>query len=127
MLDDYYRQYGLVLILALAAVIVPLSMLAISKCSQLVRIRPYKPNPVKAEIFECGMEPIGGRWVQFNFRYYLYALLFLIFDVTAIFIYPWAINLKNLGLAGLVPMFVFVCLLVLAWLYAWRRGALEWR
>ena len=127
MLDDYYRQYGLVLILALAAVIVPLSMLAISKCSQLVRIRPYKPNPVKAEIFECGMEPIGGRWVQFNFRYYLYALLFLIFDVTAIFIYPWAINLKNLGLAGLVPMFAFVFLLVLAWLYAWRRGALEWR
>ena len=127
MLDDYYRQYGLVLILALAAVIVPLSMLAISKCSQLVRIRPYKPNPVKAEIFECGMEPIGGRWVQFNFRYYLYALLFLIFDVTAIFIYPWAINLKNLGLAGLVPMFAFIFLLVLAWLYAWRRGALEWR
>ena len=127
MLDDYYRQYGLVLILAFAAVIVPLSMMAISKFAQLIRVRPYKPNPVKVEIFECGMEPIGGRWVQFNFRYYLYALLFLIFDVTAIFIYPWAIDLKNLGLAGLTPMFVFVLLLVLAWLYAWRRGALEWR
>ena len=127
MLEDYYRQYGLILILTAVAVIIPSSMLLLSWLSQFVRIRPSKPSLTKSEIYECGMETIGGRWVQFNFRYYLYAMLFLVFDITAVFIYPWAIKMKDLGLFALLEMMAFLLILSLAWAYAWRKGALEWR
>ncbi len=127
MLDDYYRQYGLVLLLMGAAFAVPLSMVLFSRMAQLIRVRPSKPTDVKSDIYECGMETIGGRWVQFNFRYYLFALLFLVFDVTAIFIYPWAITLRSLGGGALVVMLVFLAILGVGWAYAWRKGAFEWR
>lgn len=127
MLDDYYRQYGLVLLLIGAAVVVPLSMMMMSRMAQMLRIRPHKPGPVKSDIYECGMETIGGRWVQFNFRYYLFALLFLVFDVTAIFIYPWAIKLRELGGDALLTMLAFIAILGVGWAYAWRKGAFEWR
>ena len=124
---DYYRLYGFVLILSVVAVIVPTSMVLVSWLFQRLRVRPSKPDPVKSEIYECGMETIGGRWVQFNFRYYLYALLFLLFDVTAVFIYPWAVRLKTLGAFALLELLAFVGILTLGWAYAWRKGALEWR
>ena len=127
MLDDYYRQYGLVLLLMGAAFAVPLSMIVLSRMAQLIRIRPSKPTGVKSDIYECGMETIGGRWVQFNFRYYLFALLFLVFDVTAIFIYPWAITLRSLGGGALLVMLAFLAILGTGWAYAWRKGAFEWR
>ena len=127
MLEDYYRLYGFVLILSVVAVIVPTSMVLVSWLFQRLRVRPSKPDPVKSEIYECGMETIGGRWVQFNFRYYLYALLFLLFDVTAVFIYPWAVHLKTLGAFALLELLAFVGILTLGWAYAWRKGALEWR
>ena len=127
MLEDYYRLYGFVLILTVVAVIVPTSMVLASWLFQRLRVRPSKPDPVKSEIYECGMETIGGRWVQFNFRYYLYALLFLLFDVTAVFIYPWAVRLKTLGAYALLELLAFVGILTLGWAYAWRKGALEWR
>jgi NADH-quinone oxidoreductase subunit A len=127
MVDDYYRQYGLVLILSVVAVIIPTSMLLLSWLAQFVRIRPQKPSLVKSEIYECGMETIGGRWVQFNFRYYLYALFFLVFDVTAIFVYPWAIQLKTLGAFAYLEMLAFLLILAVGWVYAWRKGALEWK
>ena len=127
MLDDYYRQYGLVLMLTGAAIVVPLSMLMMSRMAQMFHIRPHNPSPVKSDIYECGMETIGGRWVQFNFRYYLFALLFLIFDVTAIFIYPWAIRLRELGGDALLTMMAFIGILAVGWAYAWRKGAFEWK
>ncbi len=127
MLDDYYRQYGLILILSAVAVVIPTSMLLLSWLAQFVRIRPRKPSLVKSEIYECGMETIGGRWVQFNFRYYLYALLFLVFDVTVIFIYPWAIQVRSLGLFAFLEITAFILILALGWAYAWRKGALEWK
>ena len=88
MVEEYFRQYGLVLILTAVAIAIPLSMLTASWMAQLLGIRPSKPDDVKLDTYECGMETLGGRWVQFNFRYYLYALLFLIFDVAAVFTYP---------------------------------------
>ena len=127
MLDDYYRQYGLVLLLIGVGLAVPLSMLLISRMAQILHIRPHNPSAVKSDIYECGMETIGGRWVQFNFRYYLFALLFLVFDVTAIFIYPWAINLRELGGGALLTMLAFIAVLGVGWAYAWRKGAFEWR
>ena len=131
MLDDYFRQYGLIVILAGGAIMVASSMLMVSRLLSSIRIRPHKPSAIKLSIYECGMETISPRWKQFNPRYYLFALLFLVFDVETIFIYPWAMQFGVLsarfGLAVLVEMFVFIGILVVAWLYAWRKQALEWR
>ncbi len=127
MLDDYFRQYGLILILTIVAVVVPVGMLMLSWLFSFLRIRPHKPDAVKSSVYECGVEPIGPvRWVQFNFRYYTYALLFVIFDVETVFLYPWAIRYKQLGLFGLIEMVAFVLILVVGLVYAWRKHALEW-
>ena len=126
-MEDYFRQYGLIAIFAGLAIFVPASMLLLSRALTFVKVRPWKPNPVKYETYECGMQTIGGRWMQFNFRYYTYALLFVIFGVEIIFIYPWAIQFAKLGLFAFLEMMVFIAILVIGWLYAWRKGALEWR
>lgn len=127
MLDDYFRQYGLIAIFIVAALLLPIGVLLLSRLAAFVRIRPHKPDPVKNSLYECGVVPIGtGRWAQFNFRYFMYALLFVIFDVETVFIYPWAIRFQQLGLFALIEMLVFVLILVLGLVYAWRKRALEW-
>ena len=127
MLDDYFRQYGLIAIFAVVALVVPSSMLLVSWLFSKVRIRPEKPDPIKLDIYECGMQTIGGKWGQFNFRYYMYALLFVIFDVQVIFVYPWAVRFGNLGLFALIEMMGFMLVLIVGWVYAWRKHDLEWR
>ena len=126
MLEDYFRQYGLIAILALVAVAVPTSMLAFSWLASRVGIRPDNPTPVKLETYECGVETIGGAWNRFNFRYYLYAILFVIFDVEVVFLYPWATKFIRLELFALIEMGVFVAILLVGWAYAWRKRDLEW-
>ncbi|MBI4200780.1 MAG: NADH-quinone oxidoreductase subunit A [Chloroflexi bacterium] len=127
MLDDYFLQYGLILIFSVIAFLIPAGMLILSWLFSFVRMRPHKPDPVKSSLYECGMTPIGeGRWTQFGFRYYVYALLFVVFDVETVFIYPWAIRFNQLGLFALIEMLVFVLVLVLGLAYAWRKRALEW-
>ena len=127
MLDDYFRQYGLVAIFAVVALVVPSSMILASWLLFRVRIRPQKPEPVKLDIYECGMQTIGGKWGQFNFRYYMYALLFVIFDVQVIFVYPWAVRFNKMGLFALIEMMGFMSILIVGWIYAWRKHDLEWR
>jgi len=90
-------------------------------------LRPKKPNPAKNATYECGMETIGDTWVQFKAQYYLYALIFVVFDVEAVFIFPWAVAYSQLGLYTLVEMFLFVAILLGGLLYAWRKKALEWQ
>ena len=102
-------------------------MMMVSWLASKVRIRPQQPNPVKSDIYECGMEVIGGKWEQFNFRYYTYALLFVIFGVEVIFIYPWAVRFNRMPLFALIEMVVFILILVVGWVYAWRKQDLEWR
>ena len=126
-MDDYFRQYGLIAIFAVVAFIVPASMMMVSWLASKVRVRPQKPDPVKSDVYECGMQTIGGKWGQFNFRYYTYALLFVIFGVEVIFIYPWAVRFNKLGLFALLEMVVFILILVVGWMYAWRKQDLEWR
>jgi len=127
MLDDYFRQYGLIAIFIAVALLVPVGLLVLSWLASFVRIRPHKRDPVKSSLYECGMAPIGtGRWAHFNFRYYMYALLFVIFDVETVFIYPWAVRFQQLGLFAFIEMLVFVLILVLGLVYAWRKRALEW-
>lgn len=127
MLEDYLRQYGLIAIFTGVAIFVPISMIMLSFMLSRLGVRPQKPNSVKQEIYECGMETIGGKWGQFNFRYYMYALLFVIFDVAVIFVYPWAIGLGKLGLFALIQMLAFIIILGFGWFYAWKKNDLEWR
>jgi NADH:ubiquinone oxidoreductase subunit 3 (subunit A) len=86
-----------------------------------------KPGTVKSEIYECGVEPIGPSWVQFKIGYYVYALLFVLFDVETAFLFPWAVALRSLPLFVLGEMVVFLAILALGLAYAWKEGALNWR
>ena len=131
MLDDYFRQYGLIAIFAALAVAVPTVMLVASWMLSLVNIRPQVPSVVKQSIYECGFETISERWNQFNFRYYGIALIFVVFDVEVIFLFPWAASYgvlsSQFGIFVLLEMVAFVGILVVAWLYAWRKGSLDWK
>ena len=127
MLDDYFRQYGLIAIFAVIAFMVPASMLMLSWLASRLGVRPNNPNPVKLDTYECGMQAIGGRWRQFNFRYYMYAILFVVFDVEVVFLYPWATKFLQLELFALIEMAAFVLILLVGWAYAWRKRDLEWR
>ena len=89
-------------------------------------IRPHNPYPAKNVNYECAEEPIGDSWIQFNPRFYLFALIFVIFDVEAIFMFPWAVAFNQLGLYALVEMVIFMLILLFGLYYAWKRGALKW-
>lgn len=117
MLTDY-TFIGIFLVIAIAFPIIALALAFF--------IRPKKPNPVKSSTYECGLETIGETWVQFRVQYYIYALVFVIFDIETIFLYPWAVAYHKLGLFALVEMFIFLAILAGGLIYAWRKGALEW-
>jgi NADH-quinone oxidoreductase subunit A len=89
-------------------------------------LAPPNPGGVKDEPYECGTETIGANWVQFNVGYYLFGLLFLIFDVEAAFLFPWAVVFREVGLMAFLEVGLFVAVLLLGLLYAWKRGALKW-
>ena len=127
MLEDYFRQYGLIAIFTVLAILVPTGMLLISQMAARVGLRPQNPTPVKLETYECGVETIGGRWNQFNFRYYMFAILFVIFDIEVVFLYPWATKFLRLEIFALIEMAVFVAILLVGWAYAWNKRDLEWR
>ena len=89
-------------------------------------LRPKNPTATKAQTYECGIDPVGGGWSQTHVRYYIFALLFLIFDVEAVFIFPWAVKLESLGAFALVEMVVFIAILLAGLIYAVRKGVLRW-
>lgn len=89
-------------------------------------IRPKNPTPVKLKTYECGVDPVGDGWSQSYVRYYVYGLLFVIFDVEAVFLFPWAIRLEELGTFGLIEMLIFIWILVMGLVYAIRKGVLKW-
>jgi NADH-quinone oxidoreductase subunit A len=90
-------------------------------------LRPARPDAVKLMNYECGAEPIGSAWIQFPVGFYLVALVFIVFDALAVFLFPWALVLRTGGLEAFWPMAVFVAILGLGWLYAYREGVLEWK
>jgi NADH-quinone oxidoreductase subunit A len=90
-------------------------------------LRPSRPVPAKTENYECGAQPFGEAWVQFPVGFYLVALVFLVFDTLAVFLFPWALTIRALGVGGLIAMFSFIAVLGLGWLYAYREGILEWK
>ena len=89
-------------------------------------IRPSNPYPAKTINYECAEEPIGTSWVQFNNRFYIFALIFVIFDVEVVFLFPWAVAFGQLGLFALVEMVIFILILFFGIFYAWKKGALKW-
>ncbi|MFC1987690.1 NADH-quinone oxidoreductase subunit A [Chloroflexota bacterium] len=123
MLADY-SYIGLFLIVA---ILFTLTMLLLPITLRYLKIVPSKPSPTKSLNFECGMETIGKTWVQFNFRYYFYALVFLVLDVLIVFLYPWAVAIRELGYAGLIGVLILISIVIVGYIYAWRKKVLEWQ
>lgn len=109
---------GLFIVVAIVLVSVPIIINAL--------IAPRKPNRIKGEAYECGIETVGDTWVQFKAQYYIYALIFVIFDIEAVFLFPWALAFQQLELFAIFEMIVFILILAVGLIYAWRKGALEW-
>ena len=118
MVSEQWLYIGLFLILA---PVFPALALLVPRI-----IAPKKPNPIKSETYECGIETVGESWVQFKVQYYLFALAFLIFDVEVVFLFPWAVAFDALPLFAVLEGVLFILILVGGLVYAWRKGALEW-
>ena len=89
-------------------------------------LRPSRPSSVKLEAFECGNPSSGSAWGRFSVKFYLTAILFIVFDIEVVFLYPWAVAYRELGVLGFVEMALFVAVLTLGLMFVWRKGALEW-
>tara|TARA_B100000315_G_scaffold245683_1_gene271904 strand:- start:182 stop:553 length:372 start_codon:yes stop_codon:yes gene_type:complete len=120
-------NYGYVILFLVVAIFFAAALILLPVLLKLLRIVPQTPNSVKASTFECGMETIGRSWVQFNFRYYFYALILIALDVMVVFLYPWAVDLRRLGVFGLIAALIFIAIIVVGYVYAWRKGVLEWK
>lgn len=121
------NEFGRTGILLGFAVLFPSLPLIISYLFRLLHIRPEAPDPVKSDTYECGVETEGDSWVQFNFRYYLVALIFVVFDVEVVFLYSWAVAFPDLLLVAYLEALTFIGILAIGYIYAWRKKALEWR
>ena len=119
--SQFLREYLTVLILGLVGVGLVGLLLGVSQL-----LRPARRQPQKHLTYESGVDPVGTGWSQSQIRYYVFALLFVIFDVEAVFIFPWATRLEAYGTFGLVEMGIFVFVLLLGLVYAWRKGVLKW-
>lgn len=111
-------------VLIFAALIVGFGVVSLAVARFL---RPSRPDPVKLENYECGAEPIGSAWVQFPVGFYLVALVFIVFDALAVFLFPWAVVLRTAGMPAFWAVAGFIGILGLGWLYAYREGVLEWK
>ena len=119
-------EWGQAGFLFLLALIFPIGGIGSSWLLGQLGVRPDRPDPIKEDTYECGVETEGSAWIQFNFRYYYFALLFVIFDVEAVFLYPWAVSFETVAAAGFIEVLTFVGILLIGLLYAWRKNALEW-
>ena len=117
------KQYGVVAVFFIVGILFPIVAIILSK----ILGPKKKSNDVKLDTYECGLTTEGPTWVQFKMSYFLYALVFLVFDVETIFLYPWAVKFQSLGLLAFIEMFIFIAILIIGFWYAWKEGALEWR
>ena len=120
-MSDFLRDYLTVVWFGAIALLLAGLLLGISAL-----VRPNKPSVEKLTAYESGVDPVGDGWSQSQVRYYIFALLFVVFDVEVIFLYPWAVVFRQLGVFGLVQMGIFVGLILIAYIYDWKRGGLEW-
>jgi NADH-quinone oxidoreductase subunit A len=115
---DQFAFVGVFLVVALFIGVAPIGIAYV--------LRPKKPNPRKAETYECGIQARGDAWVQFKVQYYLFALAFVVFDVEAVLLLPWAVAYAALGLYAAIEGVIFILILLSALAYVWRKGGLEW-
>ena len=115
------NEWQFILIFAAIAVVFPGAPLIVAKI-----LRPSKPNPIKQQTYECGIETVGASWIQFKVQYYIFALIFVVFDLEAVFLFPIAAALNQLPLFAVVEVILFVLVLAVGLAYAWRKDALEW-
>ena len=120
-MSEFLRSYLTVAVFGAAAAAMVFGALGLGSL-----IRPKRPQPEKYLTYESGVDPVGSGWAQSQIRYYVYALLFVMFDVEAVFIFPWATRLETYEVFGLVEMAIFIVILALGLLYAWRKGVLKW-
>jgi NADH-quinone oxidoreductase subunit A len=118
---EYFQDYITVAVFAGFGIVLVAVALGASAL-----LRPKNPSATKRQTYECGVDPVGEGWSQTQIRYYIFALLFLIFDIEAVFIFPWAIRLESLGTFALVEMMIFVVILLAGLVYAIRKGVLKW-
>ena len=121
LLNLYQNNYMIVFIFLCLGVLLPIVALFIGKL-----LRPNKPQETKYTTYESGIEPFNDSRVQFTIRYYIFALMFVIFDVETVFLYPWAVAYEKLGVFALIEMLIFVLMLVIGLLYAWKKKVLKW-
>ncbi|MBN2550983.1 MAG: NADH-quinone oxidoreductase subunit A [Anaerolineales bacterium] len=115
------REWLFIGVFLLLAPIFPIAALLIPRI-----IAPNKPNVIKSQTYECGIETVGDTWIQFKVQYYIFALVFLIFDVETVFLFPWAVAFDQLPLFAVFEGVLFIMILVAGLLFAWRKGFLEW-
>ena len=120
-MSDFLRQYLTVVVFGATAVLLVGSLLGLGSF-----LRPTRPQAETYINYESGVDPVGTGWSQSQIRYYMFALLFVMFDVEAVFIFPWATQLERYATFGLVEMLIFIVILALGLLYAWRKGVLRW-
>ena len=120
--NTYEYQYLFLGIFLIIAIAFPFLSLLIARI-----VAPKKPNPIKNSTYECGIEAKGETWIQFKAQYYVFALMFVIFDIEVVFIYPWAVAYPQLGLFAFVEMFIFLAILGLGLIYAWKKNILTWK
>ena len=119
--NSYFYHYFFIGLFVLFAIVFPLLPILLAQV-----VAPKKPSPIKNATYECGLEAEGESWIQFRIQYYIFALIFVIFDVETIFIYPWAVSFKRLGIFAFVEMILFIAILAVGLVYAWRKKNLEW-
>ena len=116
------NNFVLLVVVIIIAILIVAAAIGIAKL-----IAPRSYNPQKGEAYECGIPTRGKSWMQFKVGYYLFAILFLMFDVETVFLFVWAVVVQDLGIYGLLSVLFFLLILVLGLAYAWRKGALEWK
>ena len=120
-------QWGHMGFLVAVGISLPAVALIVSVIFGFVRIRPRDPNAIKQDTYECGVPTEGPSWVQFHVGYYVFALLFVIFDVETVFLYPWAVALRQEKIFAFLDALLFIGILAVGYVYAWRKRAFEWR
>jgi NADH-quinone oxidoreductase subunit A len=120
--DAYLTQYLFLTVFLVVAILFPVAPLVLARL-----LAPHKPARTKNDTYECGLAARGDAWLQFRVGYYLYALVYVIFAVESVFLYPWAVAFAGLNFASFVAVMIFVLLLVEGLVYAWAKGALDWK
>ena len=122
MLSEFLQDYFSILLFLIIALILSVGFIVIN-----FLFSPKNPDPEKLSAYECGFEPFSDSRIEFDVRFYLVAILFIIFDLEIAFLFPWAISLGNIGILGFISMMIFLFILTIGFIYEWKKGALDWK